>query len=278
MLYSDNGRFYHIQVAPGQVGRYVIMPGDPKRCAKIAKYFDDPVLIADSREYVTYTGTLCGEIVVSGAEASDNYTITYVNGTLTISEEEEENGNVPNPPAPPSSNCDGLFNCPSNKFTDVNKDLWYHAGIDYAVYFGLMNGVSDDRFAPNGTTTRGMLMTILARLDGVNTNGGATWYAKGMEWAMENGISDGTNPTGNITREQMATMLYRYAEYKGYDVSAAAELNFVDAASVSSYAVDAMEWAVAEGLINGVEGNALAPQNTATRAQMATILMRFCQG
>ena len=122
-----------------------------------------------------------------------------------------------------------------------------------------------------------MIVTILARMEGVNTSG-TPWYARGREWAMENGISDGTNMEGKITREQLAAMLYRYAKMKGYDVSASASLSdYTDASSVSSWALEAMQWAVGAGLINGRTAATLAPQGNATRAEVASILMRFEQ-
>ncbi len=116
-------------------------------------------------------------------------------------------------------------------------------------------------------------MTVLARFDGQNTTGGSVWYEKGMEWAKENGVSDGTDPDGSITREQLATMLWRYA---GSPAAEAGFLSrFADAASVSGYAADAMRWAVSTGLIGGMGDGTLAPRGNATRAQVATILMRF---
>lgn len=140
-----------------------------------------------------------------------------------------------------------------------------------------MNGVGNGKFAPHADTTRGMIVTMLARMEGVDTSSGKIWYEAGQKWAMENGISDGTNMAGRITREQLATILYRYAKLKGYDVSKTASLDgFSDAGAVSSYAVDAMRWAVAADLVKGAGGK-LDPQGTATRAQVATILMRFSQ-
>ena len=108
------------------------------------------------------------------------------------------------------------------------------------------------------------------------------WYSEAIDWAAANGIVNGYSatkfgPEDSITREQMAAILYRYADMKGYDMPAGSALNFADAGSVSGYAVEAMQWAVAEGLINGVGDNTLNPQGTATRAQVATILMRFCE-
>ena len=118
-----------------------------------------------------------------------------------------------------------------------------------------------------------MLMTILARYAGEDTTGGAIWYEKGMNWAKANGVSDGTNPTVNITREQLVTMLYRYA---GSPAANGSLDGFSDAASVSAYAVNAMHWAVANGIVNGSNGK-LNPQDNATRAEVAAILMRFCE-
>lgn len=122
--------------------------------------------------------------------------------------------------------------------------------------------------------TRAMLMTVLARFDGQDTTGGAVWYEKAMEWARENGISDGSDPDGSITREQLATMLWRYA---GSPTGGGSLSSFGDSASVSAYALEAVRWAVGEGLISGTDAGLLAPQGSATRAQVATILMRFVE-
>lgn len=163
-----------------------------------------------------------------------------------------------------------------SSFTDVPAGSWYEEAVNYVHEKGLMNGTSSNAFSPNASTTRGMIVTILARVEGVNTNG-APWYAAGQKWAMDNGISDGTNMPGVITREQLATILYRYAKQKGYDVSKSAALTaFSDADKVSGYAAEAMQWAVAEGLLQGSNGK-LNPQGSATRAQVATILMRFME-
>lgn len=180
----------------------------------------------------------------------------------------------PSKPSKPSTPDTSKDNLP---FTDVASGSWYYDGVKYACDNGLMNGTSANAFSPNADTTRSMIVTILARMEGVNTSGGATWYTAGRAWAMENGISDGTNMEGKITREQLAAMLYRYAKMKGYDVSASASLSgYTDASSVSGWAKEAMQWAVGSGLIQG-SGNALTPQANASRAQIATILMRFAQ-
>lgn len=177
----------------------------------------------------------------------------------------------PSKPSTPDTSKDNL------PFTDVTSGSWYYDGVKYACDNGLMNGTGANAFNPNADTTRSMIVTILARMEGVNTSGGATWYTAGRAWAMENGISDGTNMEGKITREQLAAMLYRYAKMKGYDVSASASLSgYTDASSVSGWAKEAMQWAVGSGLIQG-SNNALTPQANASRAQIATILMRFAQ-
>ena len=160
-----------------------------------------------------------------------------------------------------------------NGFDDVASSDWFADAVKYVADKGLMNGTDDNQFSPNASTTRGMLMTVLARYAGEDTTGGATWYEKGMEWAKAKGVSDGTNPNADITREQLVTMLYRYAGSPKADGKLD---SFSDSASVSSYAENAMQWAVANGIVNGSNGK-LNPQNNATRAEVAAILMRFCE-
>ena len=161
----------------------------------------------------------------------------------------------------------------SKSYSDVKTGDWYADAVKYVSDKGLMSGTGSDKFAPSATTTRAMLMTVLARYAGEDTTGGATWYEKGMNWAKAKGVSDGTNPNANITREQLVTMLYRYAGSPKADGKLD---SFSDAASVSTYAADAMQWAVANGIVNGSNGK-LNPQNNATRAEVAAILMRFCE-
>ena len=161
----------------------------------------------------------------------------------------------------------------NKSYSDVKTGDWYADAVKYVTDKGLMNGTDDNQFSPNASTTRGMLMTVLARYAGEDTTGGATWYEKGMEWAKAKGVSDGTNPNANITREQLVTMMYRYAGSPKADGKLD---SFSDAASVSTYAADAMQWAVANGIVNGSNGK-LNPQNNATRAEVAAILMRFCE-
>ena len=183
---------------------------------------------------------------------------------------------TPSKPTTPSKPKDDKPTTGSS-FTDVPAGSWYEDAVNYVSEKGLMNGTSKNGFSPNATTTRGMIVTILARVEGVNTNG-TPWYAAGQKWAMDNGISDGTNMTGEVTREQLAAILYRYAKLKGYDTSKSNKLDsFKDADKVSSWAVEAMQWANAEGLINGKGNSMLDPQGKATRAETAAILMRFME-
>lgn len=178
-----------------------------------------------------------------------------------------------------ASLCFGSLVNADNRFTDVPESHWAHDAIEYVVDAGLFAGTSDTTFNPEGTMTRAMLWVVLARMDDVDTsrtNGGA-WYQAGLDWAVENGISDGTNPNNNITREQFAAMLYRYAENAGEDITAdTAELNkFIDTINISSYALQPLAWAVENGIVSGTSSDTISPSGNATRAQVATMLMRY---
>ena len=167
---------------------------------------------------------------------------------------------------------------PSFPFYDVPTSAWYYTAVKYVYDNKLMDGVDTYVFAPNDTLTRAMVWTIIARMSGVDTTGGNTWYAKAQEWVITNGISDGENPTAAITRQELVTMLYRYAQIKGYDVSVGEDTNilsYVDATSISEYAMSAFQWACGSGLTEGDENGALTPLATATRAQAAAMIMRF---
>ena len=177
----------------------------------------------------------------------------------------------------------------SEIFIDIAPDAWYKDAVQYAYDNGLMTGVSATEFAPEATTTRAMIVSILARLENVTSAESAgfsdvsdgDWYATAVNWAANvgvvNGYEDNTfRPNTAITREQLAAILMNYASYKGQDVSARADLSaYSDAATISSWANDVMQWAVAEGLISGMTEDTLQPQGNATRAQVAAILQRF---
>lgn len=159
-------------------------------------------------------------------------------------------------------------------FTDVAPGAWYYDAVDYVSENGLMNGVDTGIFDPDGSLTRAMVWTILARIEGADTEGGETWYAKARDLAMETGVSDGTDAMGAITREQLVTMLWRSRGEPVVDFLLTAR----DADSISSWAYEAMRWAVSEGIIEGDENGFISPAATATRAQAAAIIMRFIEG
>ena len=162
-------------------------------------------------------------------------------------------------------------------FVDVPDNSWYADAADFAAKRGLMSGVGENLFGGEQNTTRAMLMTILAKLDGQDVTGGATWYEKAMTWAKTNGVSDGTMPEKNITREQLATMLYGYAKLKGIDTTQGgmAVREFNDYDSISGWAGQSMTWAVNAGILSGRGNNTLAPTAGATRAEMAVMLQQF---
>ena len=159
-------------------------------------------------------------------------------------------------------------------FTDVTSTDWFYSDVKYAYETGLMTGISGTAFSPEAPVTRGMVMTILARREGIRTDRYTPWYAAGCEWAKANGISDGSNPEAPVTREQLAAMLYRYAALKGRDLTAGENLNFTDASDVSAYALPALQWATGEKILTGSNG-ALNPQAPAARAHLAAILHRY---
>ena len=159
-------------------------------------------------------------------------------------------------------------------FTDVSDDFWAYDAIEWAYENGYMNGKTATTFQPDGSVTRQQLWMILARLSGANPAD----MAEARTWAMSTGVSDGSDPGTAVSRQQMVTMLYRYAGLMGYTVSGTADLaSYPDSASVSGYAQDAMSWSVANGIVAGTASGTLDPAGTATRAQFSVILMRFCE-
>lgn len=198
---------------------------------------------------------------------------------------------------PMLTSCDGGKGCPSKAYVDVpGEEHWAHVGIDFVLKTGLFYGTSEITFSPDAAMTRAMLVTVLYRLEGKPETtadnpfedvADGTWYTDAVVWAAENGIVAGVaggifDPDGAITREQMATILYRYTQYKGLTLNDGDYVEeYPDIDEVSSYAAQAMRWANAEGLINGVRRSdgtvTLAPKDNATRAQVAAILMRYVQ-
>ena len=176
-------------------------------------------------------------------------------------------------------------------FTDMNGH-WAYDAVSYAYKNSLMNGVNASRFAPDSTLNRAMMVTMLYRMTGSPAVSGNSvfsdvpsgkWYSDAVQWASVNGVVNGVGKDRfaldtQITREQMASMMMRYAQFKQYSTGKSADLSaFNDAGSISSWALESMKWANAAGLINGRTASTIAPQDTATRAEAATILMRFCE-
>ena len=227
------------------------------------------------------TVTSGGKDVALTDNGDGTYTFTMPSGDVAITATFAEDPNWTNPEDPSTD--------VSEIFTDVPANHWAKAAIQYVYDNGLMTGVSDTAFAPEATTTRAMIVSMLARLEGVESAESAgfadvaanDWYATAVNWAAASGITSGTgdgnfSPNTAITREQLAAILMNYAQYKGQDVSARATLDtYNDATAISSWANDVMSWAVAEGLLIGVTNDQLQPQGNATRAQVAAILQRF---
>ena len=223
--------------------------------------------------------TSAGKSLSLSKEKDGTYTFSIPAARVTVSAVfvSEDQGEIAEEPLP---------------FTDVASAAWYGQAAAYVYRQGLMSGTAQDRFSPDLTTNRAMLVTILYRLAGspavdggsafTDVSGG-DWFASGVAWASANGIVTGYGdgrfgPNDPITREQMAAILYRYAGFAGQSTAGRADLSgYTDAGQVSPYAAEAMGWAADRGLITGVSADTLAPGGSATRAQVATILMRFCQ-
>lgn len=239
-----------------------------------------------------------GFVDLSGVASGSAATLTFVakegapnrtDITCTYLQQNEKTGTAEEPVETRTKTLE--LRCPAEAFADLDANQWYHEGVDYVLERGLMIGVGNARFAPNGTMTRGQLMTVLYRMAGMPESEwnmpfadvkADQYDAKPIAWAYEAGIAKGMTatafaPNAPVTREQMVTFLARYAQLQGVDTTGSGELNFADAGSVSGYAQEAMVWAVTAGLVQGMGNGKLAPKDSATRAQMATILMRFCE-
>lgn len=245
---------YAITVTQGAGGR--ISPST----VSVAKGSDKTFTITANEGY------RIADVLVDGRSvgAVSSYTFENVTAKHTIEarfEKAEEGGNA-------------------SPFLDVKDSDWFAEAVQYVAEKGLMNGTSATKFSPSGDTTRGMIVTILYRQAGSPAveSDGAAWWSDARAWAMEKGVSDGTDMEAPITREQLAAMLYRYAGLQEADVSARGDLGaFADGGRVSAYAVEALQWAVAEGIVTGKTGGVIDPQAGATRAETAAMLMRFCE-
>ena len=254
-----------------------------------------------------------GKVTVSPKNASKGATVTitvtpdegYELGTLTVTDKDgnkisvTDKGNgkytftMPDGKVTVSATFTAVEEVPEQvgSFTDVDTADWFAEAVQYMLDNKMMNGITDTTFGPDNTTTRGMIVTILYRLEGEPDAAASNftdvaanmYYADAVAWAQANNIVNGITtttfgPDNAITREQMAAILYRYAQFKGYDVTASNDLDsYTDASQISAYATAAMQWANAEGLITGSTSTTLNPQGNATRAEVATILMRFCE-
>ena len=187
---------------------------------------------------------------------------------------------------------DGDTNCPLAKFVDLIPTSWYHEPIDYVLKRGIMDGMTDNMFGPEVTLTRAMVVTMLYAMDGkpsisnlspFNDVVATDWFVNPVVWAADNGVVSGYDdgsfrPTNPVTREELATMLRSYAQYRNKDTSASGDLSaFIDQSTVSGWAAESVSWAVGHGIINGRSGNRIAPKGTATRAEAATMFTRLCQ-
>ncbi len=238
------------------------------------------------RGILAATASDCGE------EGYDEY---YGYGILNLGEcaaALEEGREVPVlPPLPPWAVCSRDETCPLAAFTDLAMEAWYHDGVHYALEQGIMNGVGEGTFLPEGLASRAMVVTILWRLEGSPegteelTFGDVSpeaWYAGAVRWAAGTGIVQGYDetsfgPNDPVTREQLAVILYRYDAFRGNTYETPAEPDFADAGDISPWAKEAMGWAVSRGILRGTAENQLQPGASATRAQTATMLMRYTE-
>ena len=239
----------------------------------------------------------CGEVVTEHADNNNDGKCDDCGTVINPGQGDDDEDNDNDRPSGPSisddeeEECDGGKNCPSKKFADVDQNQWYHEAVDFSIVEGLMNGTSETTYEPLSTTTRAMIVTMLYRLEGepevdheigFEDVAADTWYTEAIRWAEAEGIVNGYSetefgPNDYVTREQMVTILHRYAEYKGIATDKRDDLKaFPDAEAVSAWALDAMQWAVEAELIEGMNG-VLNPTGDANRAQIATVFMRMIQ-
>ena len=240
------------------------------------------ITVQDSSGKTLYTATALGSmssVIFSSADIKEGETYTVLVDGTSVGTAEAKLGTAD------SSSSMGTFKpgqggqpnqngsqATVGSFKDVPQNSWFASAVQYVTSNSLMNGTSTTAFSPSATMSRGMLMTVLARYAGESTEGGTVWYEKGMNWAKNKGISDGSAPNRNITREQLAAMLYRYAG----EPDGAADLSaYTDAGSVSAYAEKAVQWCVKNGILTGKTSSTLALKATATRAECAAMLQRL---
>lgn len=225
-------------------------------------------------------------------DEDNKYTFRMANCDVTVTVTFKEEGKTTEDTDKEEDKDDETTETTKLNFTDVKETDWFFKGVEYVVDKGIMSGVSENEFAPSGKLTRAMLVQMLYNMESRPACDAENafmdvpvgqWYTDAVIWANDAKIVSGMGeglfaPNMEITREQMVVMLYNYAKYKGYDVTASADLSkFADNASVSTWAQPAMQWAVAEGYISGMGDSQLAPQGTATRAEIASVIMRFME-
>ena len=235
------------------------------------------ITVQDADGRTLYTATALGSmssVIFSSSDIKEGETYTVLvdgtsvgTATAKLGTSTSDGGSFA-----PDENWNGAQQGSVSGFGDVPQNSWFADAVKYVSENKLMNGTSTTAFSPNGNMSRGMLMTVLARYAGESTDGGTVWYEKGMNWAKNKGVSDGSAPNASITREQLAAMLYRYAG----EPSVSADLSaYTDTVDISPYASKAVEWCVAKGILSGKSATRLAPQDTATRAECAAMLQRF---
>lgn len=250
----------------------------------------DKGYVVDKIEIVDLEGD---PVTAKKVEDKDNkYTFRMENCDVTVTVTFKEEGKTTEDTDKEEDKDEETTETTELNFTDVKESDWFYKGVAYVVDKGIMSGVSENEFAPSGKLTRAMLVQMLYNMESRPACDAENafmdvpvgqWYTDAVIWANDekivSGMGDGLfAPNMEITREQMVAMLYNYAKYKGYDVTASADLSkFADNASVSTWAQPAMQWAVAEGYISGMGDNQLAPQGTATRAEIASVIMRFME-
>lgn len=251
----------HVNIAPAS---YILEPGETSAMETTVSLVNDTLYKTIPADVtVTYT-TSDSSVATVAADG----TITAVgSGVCTITATATKNGQSVTETHPV------VVARSMAPYSDVGPTSWHYSAVEFVTAEGMMNGVEGGRFAPDSTINRAMFLTVLARMAGVETEGGESWYSLAVDWAVEQGISDGVDPEGVLDREEMALMLYRFA---GSPETEGNLDDFEDADQVSAEAEDALAWAVEQGLIGGVTPTRLSPQGTTTRAQMATILMRYC--
>lgn len=226
-------------------------------------------------EDITVTNKKTGDVISVSSSRSDKYRFTMPAANVTVEaffrEIAVSDPVAVNPPVTPA--VPNTPNLPAAiVYADVRVTDWYYDGVQYMAQRGLMKGTSATEFDSHSNTTRAMVWTMLARMAGQSTDGGSNWYQKGMDWCIASGITDGSDPNGTITREQLATMLWRTT---GSPASSAQLSQFSDSGKINAYAQDALRWATEHGIMNGKGGGMLDPQGLATRAEVAQMFMNY---